>query len=81
MIIYYFIAKDNNDNNLYSFIINLLISIITVFCSLIYNDFIILFCCGMEHNTHYEVSKRARAIDLEPLNETYFDSTLNDQFL
>ena len=55
LIIYYFISKDNNDNNLYSFIINLLISIITVFCSLIYNDFIILFCCGMEHNTHYEV--------------------------
>ena len=64
MIIYYFISEDDSDNNLYSFIINLLISIITVFCSLIYNDFIILFCGDMERNTHYEVSKRASVIDL-----------------
>jgi hypothetical protein len=34
LIIYYFISENDSDNNIYSFIINLLISIITVFCSL-----------------------------------------------
>lgn len=80
IIVYYFISKDNNDNDLYSFIINLFISLITVFCSLIYNDFIIIFCCDMEHNTHYEVSKRASVMDLEALNDSDCDSTFNEQF-
>lgn len=83
LIIYYFISEDNftsKENNLASFIINLLISFVTVFCSLIYNDFIILFCWDMERNTHYEVSKRASNLDLEALNESDCDSTFNDQF-
>lgn len=81
MVIYYFVSEeDDSDNNLYSFIINLFISFITVFCSLIYNDFIILFCCDMERNTHYEVSKRASVMDLEALNDSDCDSTFNEQF-
>ena len=38
---------------------------IVVFClfiisffSLVYNDFIILYCCGLEYNTHKEINKR-----------------------
>ena len=81
LVIYYFVSEeDDSDNNLYSFIINLFISFITVFCSLIYNDFIILFCCDMERNTHYEVSKRASVMDLEALNDSDCDSTFNEQF-
>ena len=81
LVIYYFVSEeDDSDNNLYSFIINLIISFITVFCSLIYNDFIILFCCDMERNTHYEVSKRASVMDLEALNDSDCDSTFNEQF-
>ena len=80
MVIYYFVSEeDDSDNNLYSFIINLIISFITVFCSLIYNDFIILFCCDMERNTHFEVSKRASVMDLEALNDSDCDSTFNEQ--
>jgi len=83
LIIYYFcfqndFSSKDRAHRFYYFIINLIISFITVFCSLIYNDFIILFCWDMERNTHYEVSKRASIIDLETLNESDCDSTFNE---
>jgi len=55
----------NNDkgysNNLlfgFYFGINIFLSIIMAFCSCVYNDFIVLYCCGLEYNTYLEVSKR-----------------------
>jgi len=38
--------------------INIFLSIIMTFCSCVYNDFIVLYCCGLEYNTYLEVSKR-----------------------
>ena len=38
--------------------INIFLSIIMTFCSCVYNEFIVLYCCGLEYNTYHEVSKR-----------------------
>jgi len=57
----------NNYNNIWSFGfhfgINIFLSIIMAFCSCVYNDFIVLYCCGLEHDTYLEVSKRCLSID------------------
>jgi len=61
------IVKNNNKENeiLYYIFITILL-FITSFLSLIYNDFIVLYCCGLEYNTHLEIHKRA--ISYENLN-------------
>ena len=52
-----FIKKGEKDFNY--FLINLIISLIISFCGCVYNEFIVLFCCGLERNTHDQISRRA----------------------
>ena len=66
IIYYYFIDKDfkvDGVQNIAYFIINLATSIIMVFCSCVYNELIVLFCCKLEYDTHHEVSIRAKDIE------------------
>jgi len=88
LIIYYYIMEEdfkvNGKTLLYYFIINLIISFIIVFCGLIYNELIVLFFCKFEHDTHYEVSKRAKKIESQAyelsLNErTNSDSSMSEE--
>ena len=64
IILYYFIDKDfiigiKGEQSFGFFILNLILSIIVVFCSCVYNELFILYCCNLEYNTFYEISKRA----------------------
>ena len=86
LIIYYFIFDNdftvNNNKVYYYFMINLIISFIIVICGLIYNEFLVLFFCNLQYNTHYEISKRAKkiqskAFDLS-INESLNESNFND---
>ena len=76
-IIYYFTSFDDftvhKKKKYYYFAINLILSFIIVICCLIYNDLIVLFFCNLEHDTYYEVSKRAKKIQSE-----VFELTIND---
>ena len=68
IIYYFFVEKDFQKNkdegqNIYFFIINLVASFCIVFCSCVYNELFILFCCKLEHNTHYEITRRATLIE------------------
>ena len=38
------------------------------FFSLVYNDFIILYCCGLQHNTYSEITSR-----LYSQNDLFYD--------
>ena len=62
-IIYYFASGNDflfkGKRNVAFFIINLLMSLILTFCGCVYNEFIILFCCGLERDTHFQVTKRS----------------------
>ena len=67
LIIYYYCAENDfkvkGKPNIPYFIINLATSIVMVFCSCVYNELIILFCCRLEYDTHHEVSIRAKDIE------------------
>ena len=58
-IIYGFSQDKNKEdkNSLILFIVTLICSIIMVFCSCIYNEIFVLFCFGLEEDTHLHVSK------------------------
>ena len=64
IIFYYYGEKDftigeNDEHNIFYFLINLILSIIINFWGCIYNEIIVLFFCGLEYNTHLVVSERA----------------------
>ena len=63
ILIYYFAVGEDfisyGDRNYAYFFINLIISIIITFFGCVYNEFLILFCCGLQLNTHNQVTKRA----------------------
>lgn len=40
--------------------INMICLVIMVFSSLVFNEFLVLYCCGLEYDTHLEINKRAR---------------------
>jgi len=63
-IIYYFISRNDfisyGKINVAYFVINVILSLIITFCGCIYNEFLILFCCGLERDTHNQVTTRSR---------------------
>ena len=65
-LLYYLIRDEDftkgEDRNIPYFIINLILSLIITFCGCVYNEFIILFFCGLERNTHDQISKRANLV-------------------
>ena len=62
-IIYYFANGSdfisNGKTNVFYFVINLIMSLIISFVNCVYNEFIILFCCGLERDTHNQIVKRS----------------------
>ena len=56
---FYFSEKKLNEQNILFFIINIMISITIVFCACIYNELFVLYCCNLQTNTYYEISRRA----------------------
>ena len=47
------------DRNVLYFILNLIFSFIITICGCVYNEFIVLFFCKLEYNTHYEIAERS----------------------
>ena len=47
------------------------------FFSLVYNDFIILYCCGLEHYTYIEIDRRLN-LDNTPSSETQENISIGD---
>ena len=51
--------KSKNDLNVLYFITNFFLSSLTLLSTFIFNEFIVLFCWGLEHNTHDQISLRS----------------------
>ena len=74
LIIYFYYENDYqimeyNHHRTIIFICNLFISFLIVFSCCVYNELFVLFCCGLEYNTHREISKRAELnANLKELN-------------
>ena len=55
------------------FAISEVLNIIIEFFGLVYNEFIILFCFGLDHDTNLGISKRAESIDNKPIESLLED--------
>ena len=78
LIFYFLVGYDfiyENKRDYLHFSVNLILSIIISICSCIYCEFIILFCCGLETNTHDQISKRS----LIPGLGAFYDVNENDE--
>ena len=72
-IIYFFI-KENDFNKDYSyFFISLFLSLIVDFFSCVYNEYIIIFCCGLEHNTKDIIIERSSLLVNNPTDSLIKD--------
>ena len=58
------------------FWINIIVTIITIFSSLVFNEFLVLYFCDLEKNAYLEIMKRGSSIELvdttNPINENEF---------
>ena len=52
-------SSDGQVKRILYFTFNIILSIIISFCGLIYNEFLVLFFCGLQHETFYQISLRA----------------------
>ena len=80
-IIYYFFtgdfkSKEGLDN--FYFVLNLILSILTAFSTFIYNEFIVLFCFGLEKNTYDQITKRSVKEEVEMNIQEIMKDTLKD---
>ena len=70
------IKKDflkKGERNVPYFVVNLILSIFISFIGCVYNEFIVLFFCDLDHNTYAQVT--TRAIFQNELNDIYTDKT------
>ena len=71
LLTYYYVLdndfedSEHQNQNIFYFIINLIISIVIVFFGCVFNEIFILFCCNLEYNTHNQVSMRASTVDID----------------
>ena len=75
LIIDFSLGEDFNvkgEQNYIYFIINLILALIISFFGFVYNEFIIIFCCDLEIDTHQQISNRA-SIAVEDNEEDVYD--------
>lgn len=61
--------KSDGKQSIVYLIINIILSIIIDFFGCVYNEFFILYCFHMDHETHYIISHRARIQSEEAIND------------
>ena len=62
--------------NIWYYIINIICLIIMGFCSLVYNDFLVLYFCGLENNTHLEITKRSQLLSTVSSDSFYNEGNI-----
>ena len=66
----FFVLNDFNNSVLY-LIISIIICIVISFFGCVYNEYIILFCCGLEYETEDIIIERSRKTENAPKQENY----------
>ena len=73
-------SEDNEIQVMVSFIVTFICSFLMVFCSCVYNEIFVLFCCGLERKTHLYVLHTTSNLELtekDNNNSSYDDSEQN----
>ena len=62
-----FIIK--GEKNTAYFLVNFITSIIIAITGFVFNDFLVVFCCGLERDTYEQISRRSQSVESINLNE------------
>lgn len=65
--IYYYTISVKSENETIKFIFFIILSLIIDFFGCIYNEYIILSCCGLEQETIDEIANRAKKLENLPM--------------
>ena len=76
--LFFFMNKQYFYDNIIFFVICEILSIIVDFFGCVFNEFIILFCCGLEHDTKFDISLRAELYVNKP-NKSLLDESQNEK--
>ena len=63
--IFYYLYYGDFQNNFFYFFICEIICLTSDFFFCVYNEYIILYCCGLEHDTKDEITRRGSSMDFE----------------
>ena len=66
--IYYFIWENDFQKNYFYFFVSEIISIVMDFFCCLYNEYITLFCCGLDYDTRLAIYERAKEMEMDPRN-------------
>ena len=66
--IYYFIWENDFQKNYFYFFISEIMSIVMDFFCCLYNEYITLFCCGLDYDTRLAIYERAKEMEIDPRN-------------
>ena len=81
--IYYFIFENYFNNNYAYFFISEILCIITNFFCCIYNEYVILFLCGLEYDTKEQIIERSQSVEnnstsvIDQLNDDTIDNDIS----
>jgi len=77
--IYYYINENDfssgKQKHFFYFFINVILAITISFFGCVYNEFLVLSCCGLDYETHSEIALRAKNSSEDPIE---LDKTLDD---
>ena len=76
--IYYYVDEDDFHKNILYFIVCEILNIIIEFFFYVHNEYIILYCCGLEHDTHDEIFERSISGEVQNLNPENIDEIDTD---
>ena len=77
--IFYFLIMKDFQNNYFYFCMSELICVLQDFFCCVYNEYLILTCCGLEYDTKYAISERALVSDIYNINIEEDDETSNEK--
>ena len=80
LILYFILGNDfysdKEVKRVLYFTFNFILSIIISFCGLIYNEFLVLYFCGLQNETFYQISLRANKSNEIVLNDIHNEEDL-----
>ena len=76
--IYYFIFENDFNHNYAYFFISEILCILTNFFCCIYNEYVILFLCGLEHDTKEKIIERSLSIENNSISVIELDNNTID---
>ena len=79
--IYYYLNEDDfssgEGKNFFYFIINIILALIISFFGCVYNEFLVVTCCGLGYETHSEIALRSIYASEEKI-QSELEKVIND---